>query len=50
MLKKLASLCHIIKGKILSKNSAKKCSAKTSFRPFCVCKELSTDSIRKWNF
>ena len=36
------------------KNSIKKfCkngSLKTSSRPFCVCKELSTASIGKWNF
>ena len=26
-----------------------KCGPKTSSRPFCVCKELTTTSIGKWN-
>ena len=28
----------------------KNCDLKTSSRPFCVRKELSTTSVRKWNF
>ena len=28
----------------------KNCNLKTSSRPFCVCKELSTTSVVKWNF
>ena len=28
----------------------KNCDLKTSSMPFCVCKELSTNSVRKWDF
>ena len=46
----LASLCHITKEKISSKDFTKNCALKTSSRPFCVCKEWSITSIGKWNF
>ena len=39
-------LCHIKKEKTLSKN-LKNSDLKTSSRPFCLCKELSTTSIGK---
>ena len=45
----MARFCHIIKGKISSKNSAKTAAWKIVPAPF-VCKELSTASIKKWNF
>ena len=45
----LASLCHITKEKKSSKFFCKNCDLKTSSRPFCVCKELRTTSIGKWN-
>ena len=32
------------------KTEKKSCNPKTSSRPFCICKELTTTSIRKWNF
>ena len=38
------------KSKNLIKKFWKNCSLKTSSRPFSVYKELSTTSIRKWNF
>ena len=44
-----ASLCHITKKKFIQK-FYKICDLTTSSRPFCVCKELSTISIGKWNF
>ena len=36
--------------KILIKKFHKICDMKTSCRSFCACKELSTNSIGKWNF
>ena len=45
----LASLCHITKETILSKNSTKRATWQKT-RLFCVCKELSTASNGKWNF
>ena len=36
--------------RIFIKKFYKNCDLKTSSRPFCVCKELSTTSIGKWNF
>ena len=38
------------KRKKFIKNSYKNCDLKTSPRLFCVCKELGTASIGKWNF
>ena len=38
---------HITKEK---NNICKKCNLKTTFRPFFVCKELSTTSVGKLNF
>ena len=47
----LTSLYHITKKIIFSKNSAKTATWKlVPDHPFCVCKELSTTSIGKWNF
>ena len=45
----LASLCHIIKQTISSKNSAKTVAWKLVPDPACVSKELSTTSIGKWS-
>ena len=44
----MASLSHY-KRKHFIKKFCKNCRLKTSSRPFCVCKELSTTSIGKWN-
>ena len=38
------------KRKNFIKKFCKNCSLKTSSRPFCVCKELSTTTIGQWNF
>ena len=43
-------LCHITKEKAFSKNSTKTATWKLVPRPSCVCKELSSTSIGKWNF
>ena len=46
----LASLCHTTKEKIYSKSFTKTAAWKLVPGPFCVCKELSTTSVGKWNF
>ena len=45
----LTSFYHVTKEK-KSKKFYESCDLKTSSRLFCVCKELSTTSISKWNF
>ena len=49
----LIKFCQFIsyyKRKSFVEKFYKNCGLKTSSRSFCVCKELSTTSIGKWNF
>ena len=46
----MVSLYHVIKEKIYINFFCKNCDLKTSYTPFCVCKELSTTSFEKWYF
>ena len=46
----LMKIGQILKKEKFIKKLYKNCDIKTSSRPFCVCKELSTTSIGKWNF
>ena len=48
-LRNLASLCHIIKKKII-KTFCKNCNLKTSSRPFFVCKEFKQNLYWKLKF
>ena len=50
LLMKFAQFMSHYKKKKLIKKFCRNCGLKTSSRLFCVCKELSTDSIGKWNF
>ena len=47
---KFSQFMSYYKRKKLSKFFLQKLPLKTSSRPFCVCKGLSTTSIEKWNF
>ena len=47
---KFSQFMSSYKSKNFIKKFCKKYVLKTSSRPFCVCKELSTISIGKWNF
>ena len=46
----LASLCHIIQGKKIWKNSTKTVTLKRALGPFLFAENLSTTSVGKWNF
>ena len=50
LLMKFSQFMSYYKGTNFIKKFYKNCGLKTSSRPFCVCKELSTTSIGKWNF
>ena len=50
LLMKFGKFVSYYKRKNFIKKFYKKCGLKTSFRLFCVCKELSTTSIGQWNF
>ena len=49
-LMKFGQFISYYKRKNVVKKFLKNCHLKTSSRPFCVCKELTTNSIGKWNF
>ena len=46
----LMKIGQILQKEKFIKKLYKNCDIKTSSRPFCVCKELSTTSIGKWNW
>ena len=50
LLMKFGQFMSYYKRKNFMRKFYKNCNQKTSSRPFCVCKELSTASIGKWNF
>ena len=50
LLMKFSQFIWYYKRKYLITKFYKTCNLKTSSRPFCVCKELSTSSIGKWDF
>ena len=47
---KFGQFMSYYKRKKIIKKFRKNCNLKTSFMPFCLCRELSTTSIGKWNF
>ena len=47
LLMKFGQLMSYYKRKNFMKKFHKNCDLKTSFRPFCVCKDLNTTSIGK---
>ena len=50
LLMKFGQLMSYCKSEKIIKNVCKNCDLKTSSRPFCVCKKLSTISIAKLHF